>query len=194
MRLLLVLLTFLIILFLVIILKLLSKIQKLAEKNKYADEANMWHKLAITDVLTGVYNRNAYNLYINKDLKGKTKELRGIIIFDIDNFKIINDTKGHPAGDIVLKNVAKNILEVFSEPKHRVFRIGGDKFSVLTEGISEKEIIKRLIVLKKHLQMDGNISVSKGYSMIKDNYENAYKYADEMLYADKLSKKCEILK
>lgn len=179
----------LIILFIFIILKLISKICILTKKIKYVDEANMWHKLAVTDDLTGVYNRNAYNLHINKIKKGIMKELRGVILFDVDDFKIINDTKGHLAGDVILKNVAKNLLEVFCGPQYRVFRIGGDEFSVLSESISEKEIIECLIALDKKLEADGNIRLSKGYSIIEDTPEKAFKFADEMLYADKISKK-----
>lgn len=58
MRTLLVLTTITTILLIVIMLKLWSKICILTEKNKYVDEANMWHKLAVTDDLKGVYNRN----------------------------------------------------------------------------------------------------------------------------------------
>ena len=172
-----------------IILKLLLKIQLLTKKIKYVDEANMWHKLAITDDLTGVYNRNAYNLYIDRNRIDKKQKSRGIILFDVDNFKTINDTQGHLVGDIVLKKVAKILTEVFSAPEYRVFRIGGDEFSVLVEGVSEMGIIERLLTLKKRLEEDGDISLSKGYSMIKDNPEEAFKYADEMLYGDKRSKK-----
>ena len=111
----------------------------------------------------------------------------GIIFFDIDDFKMINDTKGHPAGDEVLKKVAKILLEVFPNPKFKVFRIGGDEFSVLSEKISE--IIRCLIALRKKLVCE-NIGISNGYSIIKGNFDEAIKYADEMLYADKLSKKC----
>lgn len=173
----------------VIILKLLLKIRVLTKKIQYVDEANMWHRLAITDDLTGVYNRNAYNLYTDKnkiDLKHKS---RGVLLFDVDDFKITNDTQGHLAGDAVLKNVAKILTEVFPSPEYSVFRIGGDEFAVLSEGISEKEIIRRLLVLKNRLNKDGDISLSKGYSMMKDNPQKAFKYADDMLYADKLSKK-----
>lgn len=173
----------------VIILRLLEKNRILTEKSKYVDEANMWHKLAVTDDLTGVYNRNAYNLYVSENIKNIKNKLIGIILFDVDNFKTINDTQGHLAGDMVLKNVAKNIAEIFPKPQHRVFRIGGDEFSVITKGISESEIIERLIDLTKNLEMDGNITLSKGYSIIKDNPEEAFKYADEMLYADKMAKK-----
>lgn len=176
-----------------IILKLLVKIRSLTKKMKYVDEANMWHKLAVTDDLTGVYNRNAYNLYIDKNRIGTEKEKGWIILFDVDNFKVINDTKGHLAGDIVLKDVSKILTEVFPAPRYRVFRIGGDEFSVLSKDVSEKKLIERLLELKKRLAENGNIRLSKGYSMIEDNPEEAFMYADEMLYEDKKSKKLSAL-
>ena len=182
--------TTVVIIFLVaIILKLLLKIRILNKENKYADEVNKWYKLAVTDDLTGIYNRNAYNLYINNNGISVKQNSRIVILFDVDDFKIINDTKGHLAGDTVLKNVAKILKEVFSASYYSVFRIGGDEFLVLAEDASESEIIERMLVLKKRLDTDGNISLSKGYSIIKDNAEEAFKYADDMLYADKLSKK-----
>lgn len=189
MRTLLVLTVIVTILLIIIILILLLKIKTLTKKLKYVDEANMWHELAITDDLTGIYNRNAYNLYIDGNRIDVKQRLRGIILFDVDDFKIINDTQGHLVGDDVLKKVAKILTEVFSAPQYCVFRMGGDEFSVLVEGVSEKGIIERLLALKKRLEEDGDISLSKGYSMIKDNPEEAFKYADEMLYGDKRSKK-----
>ena len=182
-------LTAVIAILIVIMLKLVLKIRALTKKLKYVDEANMWHKLAVTDDLTGIYNRNAYNLYINKNSVDIKANPRGVILFDVDDFKKINDTQGHLAGDAVLKNVAKTLSEVFSTPQYKVFRIGGDEFSVLTEGVAEVEIIEQLIALKSRLDTDGNISLSKGYSIIGNNSEEAFKYADDMLYADKLSKK-----
>jgi GGDEF domain-containing protein len=80
-------------------------------------------------------------------------------------------------------------LRKHKAPQYRVFRIGGDEFAVLSEGVSEKRVIERLLALKKRLGENGDISLSKGYSMIKDNPEKAFKYADDMLYADKLSRK-----
>ena len=171
-----------------IVLILLLKLFILSKKIKYVDEANMWHKLALTDDLTGIYNRNAYNLTLDKNKRSIKKRITGIILFDIDDFKIINDTKGHMAGDIVLKRVARVLLDVFPEPEYRVFRIGGDEFSVLSESASEEEIIRCLIALKNNLSFE-NISLSKGYSMVKDNIEESFKCADDMLYADKESRK-----
>ncbi|MBP3579798.1 MAG: GGDEF domain-containing protein [Clostridia bacterium] len=185
----LVLTTIITILFLIITFSLLFKIHLLYKKLKYVDEAKMWHKLAITDDLTGIYNRNAYNNKIIKMKENITKKLYGIILFDVDDFKVFNDTEGHLVGDRVLKEVAKILLEIFPEPKYRVFRIGGDEFAVISENVSENEIIKRLLVLKEHLESSDNIRLSKGYSIVDGNIDQAFKYADEMLYADKQSKK-----
>ena len=126
---------------------------------------------------------------LKKTKQIQKKEFRWIILFDVDDFKIINDTKGHLAGDLVLKNVAKLLLEIFSSCQYRVFRIGGDEFLVLAENVSEDEIIEHLTLVKRRFEMNGGINLSKGYSLIKDTPEKAFRYADEMLYADKLSKK-----
>ena len=179
------------ILFTIIIIELLIKIQSLNKKIKYVDEANMWHMLAITDDLTGLYNRNAYNLYIDRNKHAIKKEFKWIILFDVDDFKKINDTKGHLTGDAVLKDVSQVLLKVFSGNQYRNYRIGGDEFAVLAKNVSEEEIINHLITLKNCLDNKGDIRLSKGYAFIKDNPEESFKYADEMLYADKLSKKLQ---
>ena len=149
----------------------------------------MWHQLAITDSLTGLYNRYAYDIQINKIKVRKSKNLYGIILFDVDDFKKINDTKGHLMGDKVLKMVSQSLLKIFPQPRYKVFRIGGDEFSVISKGASEKDIIKRLLLLRELLENDRNISLSKGYALVDNNIDEAFKSADEMLYADKLSKK-----
>ena len=180
--------TIIVIILSVFIFYLLIKNYQLYKKLKYVDEANMWHRLAMTDGLTGIYNRNAYDLQIAEIIKNENIKTKSIILFDVDDFKMINDTKGHLEGDKVLKGVAKILLEIFPEPKYLVFRIGGDEFSVLSCNVSENEIIKRLILLKKRLELGGEIRLSKGYSIIENNPEEAFRNADEMLYADKASK------
>ena len=178
-----------IILLLIINLKLLFKVRLLVKKNKYAYQADMWHKLAVTDDLTGTYNRNAFNLYINDIKLDDSDKLRWLILFDVDGFKKVNDTKGHQAGDNLLKSVAQILLEIFPSPYYRVFRIGVYEFAVLGEDVKEKEFISKMIKLKKSLNAKEGISLSKGYSIIKSSLKEAFKYADEMLYADKNSNK-----
>lgn len=179
----------LIVFFTIIIICLLLKIHELNKKNKYVDEANMWHRLAITDSLTGLYNRYAYDNQIKKIREKKLQNPYGILIFDIDDFKKINDTNGHLVGDKVLQIVSENLLKVFSEPGYKVFRIGGDEISVISEGVSEKEIIKKLLILREQVENKHNIYLSKGYSIVCGDIDEAVKNADEMLYADKLNKK-----
>lgn len=150
---------------------------------------DLWHTLAFTDDLTGVYNRTAYSKHVREIEKVKERENLGIMLFDIDNFKAINDTQGHLAGDMVLKAVSQILVSVFPSPQYRVYRIGGDEFAVLGTGITEMEIIDQLIQLKEVLEKDGGIRLSKGYAVIEESVKEAFENADEMLYADKGSKK-----
>ena len=146
-----------------------------------------WRRMAITDSLTGVYNRNAYIYDIaNIDIK---KGKYGIILFDIDGFKKINDEKGHLFGDNLLKEVAGTLSLVFSSKEYKIYRIGGDEFAVITKNRTEQQNIIKMIEVKEYLNQKGDIRLSSGYSMIKGNVKKAFKYADEMLYADKESRK-----
>ena len=82
----------------------------------------------------GIFSWVGFNTkYIPYEVQERIADGLGIMLFDVDDFKIINDTKGHLAGDLVLKQVAKNISEVFCGQKYRVFRIGGDEFVLLFE-------------------------------------------------------------
>lgn len=86
--------------------------------------ANM-QELANVDALTGVRNKLAYDSAIHSITDTKV----GIVVIDLNNLKKINDTYGHDKGDIIIKNLAKVICEVF---KHSyVYRIGGDEFAVI---------------------------------------------------------------
>lgn len=152
-------------------------------------ENELLQTLAYTDALTGVYNRMAYNSHILELNSIDDLEYVGIILFDIDNFKIINDSKGHMAGDAVLKMVAKTLKKVFPAPENNVYRIGGDEFAVISKNITETQLIELLIKLRKNLKKESDIRLSNGYSITKGNINMAFKYADEMLYADKNSKK-----
>ena len=182
--------TLVILLLLTLTLRLLFKNRELAEKLESRANENFWHNIAITDDLTGIHNRTAYSNHIEELEKSDKVNGLGIILFDIDNFKAINDKKGHLAGDEVLKLVAKVLTSVFPSPKCEVYRIGGDEFAVLTRKTTEQEIIQLLIKFRAALDEYSDIRLSNGYSVADDNVKVAFKNADEMLYADKASKKC----
>ena len=171
------------------ILKLLYMNRKISVELKNNTETKILKTLAFTDALTGIYNRTAYNMRISELNKLNLTQEYKILLLDIDDFKKINDTKGHLAGDEVLKFVANALTVIFTPPKNAVYRIGGDEFAVICKDTTESELIDSMISLRKKLENESDIRLSNGYSSIKENVESAIKYADEMLYADKFSKK-----
>ena len=165
---------------------------RLYKQKKLLSELEMWHKIAITDDLTGIYNRAAYSSHID-NLKSKINANNfsfAIILFDIDNFKAINDTYGHLEGDRVLQICSKMLCNIFSHPDYIVYRIGGDEFAVILQNITENDLIKLLIKVREQERKDIGFKISKGYSFWDKNcdFADVFKQADEMLYADKASK------
>lgn len=180
---------FLIIILCVLCFCLLIKNRKLTGQIEEITEHDLWHKLAITDDLTGVYNRLAYSEYVSKIEKDGERGVWGIILFDVDNFKRINDTQGHLAGDDALRCVSKTLCNVFPSPRYKVFRMGGDEFAVVSKGVLEDQIITALVKFRKALQKESDLKVSNGYAIIKDSVKEAFEEADQMLYADKRTRK-----
>lgn len=151
-----------------------------------------WYELAFKDNLTGLFNRNAYDLKI-KELEKQNNGDIYILLFDIDSFKTINDTKGHLAGDEVLISAAKRLSKIFNSQNHSIYRFGGDEFIVISENIQEDDLISLLLQLKELEISQNDFRFSKGYSAVACREKNAFKKAfynaDEMLFCDKNSKK-----
>ena len=164
------------------------RLKKQKEKNT---EAENWHKIAFTDDLTGLSNRMAYSEHIRRIKANKSLWANfAIILFDIDNFKKINDTKGHLEGDRILKECAEMLKEIFKYSDSCVYRIGGDEFAVVLENVGEQYIINALLNIKKYEESHQSFRVSKGYSKaVGEDFDKMFEQADEMLYADKNSKK-----
>lgn len=78
------------------------------------------------DPLTGLYNRHTFE----KDTKSLALQPYGIVMFDIDNFKKVNDTYGHRAGDMILKEIGV-ILQNFIRKGTRTYRYGGEEFVII---------------------------------------------------------------
>ncbi len=88
--------------------------------------------MAYFDTLTGLPNRNRFRHQLNKVLKRQGEKMLAVLFLDLDRFKIINDTKGHTIGDIILQKVAGK-LEMAVESEGFVSRQGGDEFIILLE-------------------------------------------------------------
>jgi diguanylate cyclase (GGDEF)-like protein len=93
--------------------------------------------IAQHDALTGLWNRTAFLQLLEQNLRTmpQTGNKIGLISIDLDGFKDINDSLGHPAGDAILKQVATRICEAVG-PRSEVARIGGDEFLVMCAGPS----------------------------------------------------------
>lgn len=131
-------------------MKLLKERNQLLEvKNKrIRDQSNrlenlyeeLWHvydkthKVSQRDYLTGVYNRQYIEKYLKQLLFEENHGSKEVscLIFDIDNFKTVNDTYGHLAGDEVIKKIC-TVCEELLENKHKISRYGGDEFIVVLE-------------------------------------------------------------
>lgn len=92
--------------------------------------------LAMSDALTGVYNRRYFVRHLSRELK-RAQRFGGhvtLLLLDIDQFKSVNDTYGHAIGDGVLRGVSSQIEKCFRRATDWCARLGGDEFAVVLEG------------------------------------------------------------
>ncbi len=173
------------------------------------DKIKLFHearRLSITDGLTGLYNRRYFYKYLESEI-ARTKRYGNtfsVMLFDIDNFKIINDTFGHLAGDDVLQDLAK-ILRSISRETDIVVRYGGEEFIIILPSTSEKEAITLAERIKTSVEKNSfivrnsevvNITLSGGIASYPKNASDArslLKAADNALYAAKAAGKNRIL-
>jgi len=97
-------------------------------------------RLANHDPLTGLFNRRRFSEELDRELRMASRaRSRGALFFvDLDQFKYINDTCGHPAGDRLIKKVADRLTRSVGD-KGTVARFGGDEFAILAPGVSKRE-------------------------------------------------------
>jgi diguanylate cyclase (GGDEF)-like protein len=102
-------------------------------------------QLAKYDTLTGLPNRRRMTEVLDANLA--TSEFHrkscGVMLIDLDRFKQINDTLGHPAGDALLKQVGDRLTRIVGD-REKVFRLGGDEFEIIVEGCEDRGVIGEL--------------------------------------------------
>lgn len=146
------------------------------------------------DSLTNVLNRSTFEKQMNAYVQAmKPGEVCAFLLFDIDDFKRVNDTRGHLEGDHMLKELTE-VLEESFRSTDLIGRLGGDEFMVFVRNIkSEKILRKKLDKMYQRMQKGENeLSCSCGICMIqKDNFQymDCLKRADEALYESKRSGK-----
>lgn len=122
--------------------------------NSLLDEMEEWQRklqaknaqllrTAMHDPLTGLANRAAFRTRISALMSDSSSRANTALLFlDCDDFKLINDTWGHAAGDDVLIEVARRMIE-FSGGRHQPYRLGGDEFAIILYGVhSEYEVLR----------------------------------------------------
>jgi two-component system cell cycle response regulator len=182
--------------------ELKARVRTQIRRHRYAMElresVNHSIALAVTDDLTGLYNRRYFDRHLNV-LLGKAQEQErnlAVMILDIDHFKLVNDTYGHDAGDVVLREfsarVKRNIRGV-----DLACRFGGEEFVVLMPDtdVSNAELVAervRRAVGEKAFDINGQrpltVTVSVGVSLNEsqaDTPESLIKRADLALYRAK---------
>ena len=149
--------------------------------------------MAYTDSLTGVKNKHAYQeteQKYDKLIKDGILKDFGLIVFDLNGLKQINDSKGHEAGDQYIKNACRMICMQF---KHSpIYRIGGDEFVAVLEGEDFDNQESLLNNFNQHIEKnnkEGLIVISCGFDKFNSNKDacvkNVFERADKKMYARK---------
>lgn len=154
-------------------------------------ELEEFKRAAKKDALTGLWNRKYFEENVQSYLE-KSKGQGAFFMLDVDNFKRINDTYGHPTGDELLVQFSQ-IIRAVSEPGDLIGRLGGDEFAIFSTNITDEEAARKksseIVALVgsrlKNFDEKRGISTSVGISVAdkpETEYRILYKRADQALY------------
>lgn len=161
------------------------------EKLQEEQKMELIKEMAVKDMLTGCFNRNAYS----EDVSDMST-LTGIQVigFDLNDLKKCNDTKGHKAGDAYIQEAAKMIQKVFAGAG-KLYRVGGDEFCIITNGLSDATFEKKKAELARavaHYLLDypdSGFGIACGYASYDDKLDETIEdirhRADVAMYKNK---------
>jgi diguanylate cyclase (GGDEF)-like protein len=157
-------------------------------------------RLAYEDAITGLPNRAMFNEQLGQAVRTARRESRslGVLLFDMDRFKAINDTLGHPVGDLALREVSVRVRAALRD-SDVVARLGGDEFAVLlatgSADNAPRVVAEKIMkALEKPLVIDGqsmDIAASIGIARFPEHGEDAnalLRAADVAMYSAKRDK------
>ena len=150
-------------------------------------------KSAITDELTGVYNRKFFEKRVVEEMEiaDRANEHISLIIFDLDRFKLVNDNFGHQFGDEVLKRTTQIAGDLIRKTDF-LNRVGGEEFAIIlpntnkAQAVLVAEKVRKALEDNKHLKV-GQVTGSFGVAerMKAESLRSWYKRADNALYQAK---------
>ena len=162
------------------------------------DYIQQTHQMAFTDSLTELGNRNAYEMSCVRMARdfGSVRSLC-LILFDLNGMKTVNDTRGHLAGDKLLRDFAMLLRETMSSVA-KLYRYGGDEFIATLHDVSLSDVRRCQRRLERRIasynrENDIRISVASGYAFFNPETDHGLseivRRADAMLYANKRAMK-----
>lgn len=142
-------------------------------------------EISTIDALTGLNNRYSMVRKI-RDLTGKNKSC-GVVNFDLNGLKCMNDNEGHEAGDRLLIRASEVLREVFNDED--IYRTGGDEFLVIIEGISEESFDSNVEKLHEKLNKCNDVSFAFGNCWSNDSskLDEMLRLADKRMYDNKMA-------
>lgn len=162
------------------------------ERSKLAVANQRLEELASTDALTGLKNRRAYEgvLHAQHSFAIRQNQPLSLILLDVDHFKSYNDTYGHPAGDVVLREVAQTLVSCV-RAEDTVARYGGEEFVVVLPATNRESALVIAEKLRSHIEKrdwpNRPITISLGVAMLRPSQTipELVDAADNALYAAK---------
>ncbi len=163
------------------------------------DEQKKFSSLFQVDDLTQCYNKVTTQVLIEKYINAQEQAVHALFVFDIDNFKNINNTLGHTTGDSVLREIADDLYAKFREGDV-IGRIGGDDFLVFVKNvpamciIPEKKNVIEKILTRNYISGIQNVSTTgcigvAVYPQDGKDFDTLFKCAEYSMTLEKLQKK-----
>lgn len=157
------------------------------------------------DALTGLLNRNKFERHFSSlSVAASPHSVVGIALFDLDHFKLFNDTYGHAAGDDVLRNIGKVIREQLQRTSDAGYRVGGEEFFLQYHSRSREDVInfinnirsdvERLAIPHKANPPFNCVTISCGFGICTQpkSPELIYRQVDNALYKSKANGRNQI--
>ncbi|HZG86098.1 putative bifunctional diguanylate cyclase/phosphodiesterase [Paenibacillus sp.] len=152
--------------------------------------------MAYEDPITGLGNRRRFEERLPTLLSEQIGRRTALYFFDMDRFKIVNDSLGHDVGDLLLKQVANRIKAMFDGTEHLGFRMGGDEFAVAALGIADRDdAAARAAAIMNAFRvpftiggMEINVTTSIGVAVYPDDAQDLQtlvRAADQAMYCAK---------
>lgn len=158
------------------------------------ENRNNFKRLAVTDALTGIYNRHGFDEQVEQYMRQNPQKHCVVAMLDIDDFKLVNDVYGHAAGDGALKKLAESMKQYFSKDVI-LGRNGGDEFSIFMPDctvVDVKPFLKKFTEETRNFYCKGEahtFTISLGfaeYPVLADNRSKLMRCADMALYEVKM--------